>query len=129
MKPSCGRSVKPIHSIPFIVAYSSLQRDVNNYYFIIKGACIKFDSAELSYDNKNRIQALELLYNDRRMAIKVTPPDTVCKTGAVSKHGSLPTLEMDFRKDDKLIQNSSSKSFRGYVEKSKKLSRWIYNKK
>ena len=103
--------------------------DTETNIVVKKGACIKFDNAEFSYDNKNCIQALELSYKGRHMAIKVTPPDTVCKTGAVSKHGNLPTLEMDFRKDDKLIQNSSSKSFREYVEKSKNLSRWIYNEK
>jgi hypothetical protein len=96
---------------------------------VAEGKYIKFDSAELSYDKKNHIQALEMTYNNKTVAIKVTPPVTVCKTGAVSKHKDLPTLEMDFRKDSKTIQTSNSVSFREYVSKSKNLSRWIYNEK
>lgn len=38
---------------------------------VAKGKYIKFDSAELSYDKRNHIQALELSYNGRSMAIKV----------------------------------------------------------
>ncbi len=96
---------------------------------VAKGKYINFDSAKLSYDKRNHIQALELFYNSRSMAIKVTPPDTVCKTGTVSRHGTLPTLEMNFRNDGDMIQNANSASFREYVSKSRTLSQWIYNEK
>ena len=35
-EPSCGRSVAPIHSIPYSVA-QPLERGSNNYYSIIQG--------------------------------------------------------------------------------------------
>lgn len=96
---------------------------------VAKGKYIKFDSAELSYDKRNHIQALELSYNGRSMAIKVTLPDTVCKIGTVTRHNSLPTLEMDFRDEGDTIQNANSAFFREYVSTSKTLSQWIYNEK
>jgi hypothetical protein len=96
---------------------------------VLKGKSIAFDCVDLCVDNKNRIEALELTVNGSKMAIKVMPPDTVCKTGTVSRHKDMATLVVDFTDDADIIQTSNTKSFREYLLSKRLSKRWIYNPK
>lgn len=100
-----------------------------NKIIVSSGRSIIFESTELSFDSKGHIQALELTYMNSKMAVKVMPPDTVCKTASVSAHKDMATLVLDFVDDADMIQNSNSKIFQEYML-SKRLNRfWIYNPK
>lgn len=99
-----------------------------NLKVISKGRSISFDSVKLSYDTKNHIQAIELSYMDRRMAIKVMPPDTICKYASVSPHKDMATLVLDFADDADKIQASKSEDFQQYLLSEKLCKYWIFNR-
>ena len=110
---------------------SFIREDYNTTYkeIISPGRYCIFEKVELSRDNKNHIQALELICEGRKMAIKVMPPDTVCKTGAVSPHKDMATLIVDFTKDEDIIQASNSTAFQEYLLSERLDKRWISNPK
>jgi len=90
---------------------------------------IVFEKAELCRDGKNNIQALELTYKCKAMAIKIKPPDSVCKSVPVSRHNDMATLVLDFAKDADKIQAYNSENFCKYLLSDKLDKYWIYNPK
>ncbi|NLJ30916.1 MAG: hypothetical protein GX424_04845, partial [Clostridiales bacterium] len=60
-KPSCGRSIKPIHSIPYSVA-QPLERGFNNYYSIIQGKS-KYLPVE-----ENAVSPAEIIYSEWKLS-------------------------------------------------------------
>jgi hypothetical protein len=96
---------------------------------VSSGKTIVFDSAEIIYDGKKHMEAIELTYSGSRMAIKIMPPDTVCKIGSVIRHKDMATLVLDFSHDADVIQSSNSKSFREYLLSDNLIKYWIYNPK
>ena len=94
---------------------------------VSKGNDIVFERVELSYDTKNHIQAIELSLKGRIMAIKVMPPDTVCKLGAARPHKDIATLVLDFTKCYKFIQNANSDAFSEFLLSSNLVKDWISN--
>jgi hypothetical protein len=93
------------------------------------GRRITFDSAEIVFDNKNHIQAIELTYLNSRMAIKVMPPDTVCKAAEATAHKDMATLVLDFTGDMNVIQTSNTEAFRKHLLSDSLRKRWIQNPK
>jgi hypothetical protein len=96
---------------------------------ISPGRYIIFEKAELYIDNKNHIQALELTYKESKMAVKVMPPDTVCKKGTASPHKDMATLAVDFTDDADIIQTSNSSVFQDYLLSERLDKHWIINPK
>ena len=93
------------------------------------GRFISFDGAEIICDSKGNMQAIELTYMNSRMAIKVMPPDTLCKTGAVTAHKDMATLVLDYTGDVEVIQTFDSAAFQDYLLSGNLSKRWIYNPK
>ena len=93
------------------------------------GCYIAFDNAELCVDKKNHITALELTYMNSKMAIKVTPPETVCQKSTVTPHKDMATLVLNFGDLADVIQTSNSKKFQDYLFSKKMDKRWISNPK
>jgi len=106
--------------------YSSRGRST---IMVSPGRCITFDSAEIVFDSKNHMQAIELTYLNSRMAIKVMPPDTVCKAAEVTAHKDMATLVLDFTGDSSVIQTSNTETFRRYLLSGPLNKRWIQNPK
>ena len=98
-----------------------------NKKMVSKGRSISFDSVELSYDSKNHIQAIELSRSGKKMAVKVMPPDTICKYATVSPHNDMATLVLDFANDADKIQTAKSEDFRQYLFSEKLCKYWIFN--
>jgi len=98
-----------------------------NKKMVSKGRSISFDSVELSYDSKNHIQAIELSRSGKKMAVKVMPPDTICKYATVSPHNDMATLVLDFANDADKIQTAKSEDFRQYLLSEKLCKYWIFN--
>ena len=91
------------------------------------GRSMIFESAEYAHNKQGRILALLLNKNGKQLALKVTPPDTVCKTdGKVSKYKDLPTLEMDFRDDEERIRTSSRIELGEYISSPNFPSTWAF---
>ncbi|MDR1694247.1 MAG: hypothetical protein LBR70_03540 [Lactobacillaceae bacterium] len=103
--------------------------NTTNKLTVSEGQHILFKNVELCCDDKNHIQALELTYMDRKIAIKVRPPDTICKTSTVSKHKDMATLVLDFANDTDRIQSMNTKAFKEYLLSDKPDKYWIYNPK
>ena len=110
--------------------------DDENYYdygddvtqkVISQGRHITFDSAVLAYNSKHHIEAIELSCKGKTMAVKVMPPDTVCKVGAVSPHKDMATLVLDFADDGERIQGANTASFREYLLSDKLYKYWVSN--
>jgi len=96
---------------------------------VIKGGYCSFDNSELIKNDKGEIQALLLNKNGKKLAVKITPPDTVCKTGKVTRFKEYSTLEINFKNDFDRIQKSGKSALEHYIKNDKHLSYWIYNQK
>lgn len=107
----------------------SKNSDTENKMIVSKGRYIVFDNSELSYDNKNHIKAIELEYMNNRMAIKIMPPDTVCKMAAVPPHKEMSTLVLNFTEDADKIQFSNSTEFQKYLLSDTLNKFWVFNSK
>jgi len=103
--------------------------DRPNSMLVSAGRYIAFESAELCVDRKNRIQALELTFMNSRIALKVVPPDTVCKKTTVSPHKDIATLALNFTDDAEKIQTSNSKMFQEYLLSKRLDKHWVSNPK
>ena len=101
----------------------------SNKRVVSPGRSIAFKEAEIAYDNKNNIAAIKLTHQGSSMAIKVMPPDTVCKKGTVSAYKDLPTLVLDFSKDEDVIRKSTSIGFQDYLLTGNLVKYWLYNPK
>jgi HD superfamily phosphohydrolase len=75
------------------------------------------------------MEAIELSYENSRMATKVIPPDTVRKTAKATAHKAMATLVLDFAKDSNVIQSSNTEAFQRYLLSQSCNKRWIYNPK
>ena len=102
-------------------------KERENTIKIRDGASVVFEHIEFSYDSKKNIQAMELSYKSSKMAIKVKPPDTICKSGTVSPHNKMATLVVDFTVDADVIQNSNSVEFTEYLLSGDLVKYWISN--
>ncbi|MDE7389625.1 MAG: hypothetical protein K2M82_01590 [Lachnospiraceae bacterium] len=92
-----------------------------------KEKTVEFDSAEIIESSKGKPEAIIAVKKGRRLAIKIVPPDTVCKTGKVSKYKDFPTLEVDLSLVGDLIQESRKEDIFKYLTDKKSIYRWIYN--
>ena len=93
------------------------------------GREIVFEKVDFSYDNKGIIQALEMTYKNSKLALKVIPPDTVCKTSKVSPHKDMATLALDFSDDSERIQVLKSEAFQEYLLSEDLPKLWISSPK
>ena len=100
---------------------SDLQIHVSN------GKKYVFENAEYIINIKGQVQAIILGLQGKKMAVRVTPPDTVCKLASVSKYKDFPTLEIDFRNDEERIRKSNRAVLEQYISSNELSSRWIYN--
>ena len=96
---------------------------------VSKGRYIEFENVELFRDKKNVIQAIKMEYRGSKMAIKIMPPDTVCKIGSVSPLKDIATLVIDFTNDGDIIQSFDSAGFKEYLLADKADKYWIFNPK
>ena len=108
-----------------------ISSSVDPYYeiFVSDETYIRFETAQIEKDSKNRPQAILAECKGRILAIRITPPDTVCKWGETSKYKEYPTLEIDFTHAGDKIQSSKREEFINYLQSEKSMYRWIFNRK
>ena len=94
---------------------------------ILNGKSVLFESIEFSRDGRNQIQALVLSSSGRTMAIKVMPPDTICKFASVTPHKDVATLVLDFTDEGESIQKSTSEVFQKHLLSENLRKYWISN--
>ena len=101
----------------------------SNRIDVSPGKNVCFDNVEIVYDKHNNAQAIELSVGTAKMAIMVMLPDTVCKTGNISRHADLATLVFDFKNDYDKIQSSTTESFKKSLLSDAVSKYWVYNPK
>lgn len=77
-----------------------------------------FDEAVIQKNSNGKHLAILCKAKGRYLAVRVTPPSTVCKTTVVSKFQNYPTIEIDLSEAADMIQRSSREEFfRYYMRK------------
>lgn len=88
---------------------------------------ILFDEAVIHKNSSGKHLAILCKAKGRYLAVRVTPPSTVCKTTVVSKFQNYPTIEINFSEAADMIQMSSREEFFRYLSNNSEIFKWIYN--
>lgn len=96
---------------------------------LYKESRMTFDSVQVLNDKNGMPQVIIAEKSGKQLAIRITPPDTICKIGTVSKYKNLPTLEINLSSDGTNIQLSNKENIFNYLISNKSIYNWIYNPK
>lgn len=88
-----------------------------------------FDKAEIVRNNDGVPQAILAQKNDSQLAIRITPPDTVCKVGEAKKYKDVPTLEINLSDAEDIISGGKKDEIFDYINNNDSIFCWIYNPK
>jgi len=88
---------------------------------------IRFDDAVIQKNGNGTHLAILCTAKGRQLAVRVTPPKTVCKSGTVSRFHHYPTIEIDLSEAADIIQKSSKEAFFQYLMNNSSIFKWIYN--
>lgn len=88
---------------------------------------ILFDEAVIQKNSNGKHLAILCRAKGRYLAIRVTPPETVCRTAEVSRFQNYPTIEIDLSEAADMIQRSSKGEFFQYLSDNSGIFKWIYN--
>jgi len=121
------RGVLDENSVKSIAKIAGENYDGNNRINITPGEYAHFDNVERVYSDNKTIQEIIVSVGTDKIAIKIMPPDTVCKIGSVSPHVDLATLVFDFTNESDTIQTSTTESFKKILLSDKVRKYWLYN--
>lgn len=88
-----------------------------------------FDSTQILNNKDCMSQVIIAEKSGKQLAIRITPPDAICKIGTVYKYKNLPTLEINLSSDGTNIQLSNKENIFNYLISNKLIYNWIYNPK
>lgn len=77
--------------------------DPHREIMLYKHSKMDFDKAEIVRNNDGVPQTILAQKKGRQLAIRITPPDTVCKIGEAKKYKDVPTLEIDLSDAEEII--------------------------
>lgn len=77
--------------------------------------------------SNNKPQAIIAEAKGRKLAIRITPPNTVCKIGEVKRYKDYPTLKVDFSTSGDTIHQSKKSAFYRYLSENNDIYEWVYN--
>jgi len=104
-------------------------RDHNIEELAYKEKRIYFDKAEIVRNNDGVPQAILAQKNDSQLAIRITPPDTVCKVGEAKKYKDVTTLEIDLSNAEDIISGGKKDEIFDYINNNDSIFCWVYNPK
>ena len=104
-------------------------RDHNIEELAYKEKRIYFDKAEIVRNNDGVPQAILAQKNDSQLAIRITPPDTVCKVGEAKKYKDVTTLEIDLSNAEDIISGGKKDEVFDYINNNDSIFCWVYNPK
>ena len=88
-----------------------------------------FDKAEIVRNNEGVPHAILAQKNDSQLAIRITPPDTVCKAGEAKKYKDVPTLEIDLSDAEDIVSGGKKDEIFDYIKNNDSIFYWVYNPK
>lgn len=101
--------------------------DTNHEIEVYPSMEIHFDDAVIQKNGNGTHLAILCTAKGRQLAVRVTPPETVCKSGTVSRFQNYPTIEIDLSEAAEIIQRSSKEAFFLYLMNNSSIFKWIYN--
>lgn len=101
--------------------------DKNHEIEVYPSKSILFDEAMIQKNANGKHLAILCTAKGRHLAIRVTPPETVCKIAAVSKFLNYPTIEINLSDATDIIQRSSKEEFFRYLGNNSEIFNWVYN--
>ena len=90
---------------------------------------MKFQACYIDTSSNGKPNAIIATANGRNLAIRITPPDTICKTKRTRKYKDYSTIEVDLADAGEMIQQSRKMDFFRYLSEHDGVFRWIYNQK
>ncbi len=90
---------------------------------------MKFQSCYIDTNGNGKPNAIIASANGRNLAIRITPPNTICKTKETRKYKDYSTIEVDLADAGEMIQQSRKMDFFRYLSEHDGVFRWIYNQK
>lgn len=127
-------SGNPLYTPPVIVAFDlsayfylteeniadhtrllSESKDKEHEISLYDSKMIHFTSTEIVKDTKGRPKAILAELRGRKLAIRITPPDTVCKLGTVSQYQDYPTLGIDLSAAAEMLQTNKKEAIFQYL--------------
>ena len=88
---------------------------------------IDFDKIEIVKNTDDVPQAVLAQKRNRILAIRITPPDTVCRIGEARKYKDVPTLEIDLSDAEDTISGGKKEEIFYYISKHDSIFQWVYN--
>ncbi len=104
-------------------------RNKDNEIVLFDGSEVEFDSSYVKVGNDGRPSAIIAQSNGRKLAIRITPPDTVCRNGEAKRYKDYPTIEVDLSDLEDQLQQFKKADFYNYLSENEDIYRWIYNPK
>lgn len=121
-----SRTVITEHNIENKIRINSAFRDNQDSIRCFDKHLMVFEHSEI-ISNDSRPEAIIASSADYKIAIRITPPDTTCAYGKVSRYKDYPTLQIDLSKDGERIQNYKKKMLFEYIKINQNIYRWLYN--
>ena len=107
----------------------SASQDKDHEICLYESKTIRFTSSTIVKNSSGRPKAIIAEVNNRQLAIRITPPDTVCKLGVASRYQDYPTIEIDLSGAADMIQKSQKNTIFNYLMNNHSIYHWLYNPK
>ena len=107
----------------------SISHDKDHEICLYNSKTIRFTSSTIVKNSSGRPKAIIAEAHNRQLAIRITPPDTVCKFGTVSQYQNYPTIEIDLSGAADMIQKSQKSTIFKYLMSNHAIYNWLYNPK
>ena len=104
-------------------------REPNKEILLYQQSKMDFDKAEIIRNNEGVPQTILAQKNDSQLAIRITPPDTVCKAGESKKYKDVPTLEIDLSDAEDIVSGGKKDEIFDYIKNNDSIFYWVYNPK
>lgn len=107
----------------------SESREPDREILLYEQSKMDFDKSEIVRNNEGVPHAILAQKNDSQLAIRITPPDTVCKAGEAKKYKDVTTLEIDLSDAEDIISDGKKDEIFDYINNNDSIFCWIYNPK
>jgi len=93
----------------------SESREPDREILLYQQSKMDFDKAEIVRNNEGVPQTILAQKKESQLAIRITPPDTVCKAGEAKKYKDVPTLEIDLSNAEDIISGGKKDEIFDYI--------------
>ncbi len=107
----------------------SESREPDREILLYEQSKMDFDKAEIVRNNEGVPQTILAQKKESQLAIRITPPDTVCKAGEAKKYKDVPTLEIDLSDAEEIISGGKKDELFDYINNNDSIICWVYNPK